>query len=599
MTRRLLVLGFLLLALVAAAPGAAPPLPPAEWTLEQVRTLADPAMDGRASGTAGADRAAAHIAAAFKAAGLTPAGEAGTYLQSFSVPTGLRLGTPNTLAMVSPASRPFALAKDFTPLSVSADGSLTADLVFVGYGITAPDLGYDDYAGLDVRDKVVLMMTREPRGQDAASPFRRDEAQHYAGREHKLINAREHGAAAVLIVAHPRTENARLPVLGGQGQSLGILAAAISGAAAEALLAPQGVKLGEVADAIDGALAPRSAPVTGVKVRVEAHVVRERGTALNVIGLLPGTDPALRGQAIVIGAHYDHLGRGGESSLAPDQVGQIHPGADDNASGTAVVMALARAFAGAGGAPRTLVFAAFSGEELGLLGSAEYVRRPAVPMDKTVLMANLDMVGRLREGRLYIGGIDSGAGLRPIVTEAARNLSLALELPASPFGPSDHTTFYVAGCPVLFFFTGVHADYHRPSDTWDRINAPGLTTVGTVVARVIAAVAAEPAAPAYVKLDAPPSRGVGGHGAFFGIVPSFGGGETAGLKITSVRPDSPAARAGVRAGDVIVKFAGVEVKTLEDLTFVLRGRRPGDEVPVVVLRDGRERTVRAVLSERP
>jgi Zn-dependent M28 family amino/carboxypeptidase len=318
-----------------------------------------------------------------------------------------------------------------------------------------------------------------------------------------------------------------------------------------------------------------------------------------VIGVLPGTDPALRGQAIVIGAHYDHLGRGGESSLAPDQVGQIHPGADDNASGTAVVMALARAFAGAGGAPRTLVFAAFSGEELGLLGSAEYVRRPAVPMDKTVLMANLDMVGRLREGRLYVGGIDSGAGLRPLVTEAARNLSLALELPPSPFGPSDHTSFYVAGCPVLFFFTGVHADYHRPSDTWDRINAQGLTTVGTVVARVIAAVAAQPTAPAYVKLDAPPSHGVGGHGAFFGIVPSFGGGATAGLKITGVRADSPAERAGVRAGDVIVKFADVVVKTLEDLTFVLRGRRPGDEVPVVVLRDGRERTVRAVLSERP
>src|SRR6266852_557401 len=297
MTRRLPVLGFLLLALVAAAPGAAPPLPPAEWTLEQVKTLADPAMEGRASGTPGADRAAAHIAAAFKSAGLTPAGEAGTFLQSFSVPTGLRLGTPNTLALVAPAARPFDLAKDFTPLSVSADGSLTADLVFVGYGITAPEVGYDDYTGVDVRGKVVLMMTREPRGHDRASPFRRDELQHYAGREHKLINARQHGAAAVLIVAHPRAESARLPVLGGQGHSLGVLAAAVSPATAEAMLAPQGIKLAEVADAIDSALAPRSAVVAGVKVRVEVTVVRERGTARNVIGVLPGTDPALRDQA--------------------------------------------------------------------------------------------------------------------------------------------------------------------------------------------------------------------------------------------------------------------------------------------------------------
>ena len=598
MTRRLLVLGFLLVALVAAAPGLAPPLPPEEWTLEQVKILADGAMEGRASGTPGADRAAAHIAAAFKSAGLTPAGEGGTFLQSFSVPTGLRPGTPNTLALVAPAAKPFDLAKDFTPLSVSADGSLTADLVFVGYGITAPEVGYDDYAGVDVHGKVVLMMTREPRGQDGASPFRRDELQHYAGREHKLINARQHGAAAVLIVAHPRAESARLPVLGGQGHSLGVLAAAVSRATAETLLAPRGIKLAEVADAIDSALAPRSAAVAGVKVRVEVTVVRERGTALNVIGLLPGTDSTLRDQAIVIGAHYDHLGRGGETSLAPDQIGQIHHGADDNASGVAVVMTLARAFAAAGGAPRTLVFAAFSGEELGLLGSAEYVRRPAVPLDRTVLMVNLDMVGRLREGRLYIGGIDSGTGLRSIVTEATRNLSLALELPASPFGPSDHTSFYVAGCPVLFFFTGSHADYHRPSDTWDRVNAQGLATVGTVVARVVAAVAAAPTAPAYVQIDAPASRGGRGYGAFFGIVPSFGDVGAAGVKITGVRPDSPAERAGVRAGDVIVKFAGVEVKTLEDLTFVLRGRRPGDEVPVVVLREGREETVRAVLSER-
>ena len=598
MTRRLLTLGFLLVALVAAAPGAAPLLPSAEWMLEHVKTLADPAMDGRGSGTPGADLAAAHVAAVFKAAGLTPAGDAGTYLQSFSVPTGLRFGTPNALAVVAPTPRTFALSTDFTPLSVSDNGSVTSALVFVGYGITAPELGYDDYAGLDVRDKVVLMLTREPRAQDAASPFRRDEAHHYAGREHKLINARQHGAAAVLIVSHPRTEDVPLPALAPPGQSLGIVAAAVSGATAEVLLASSGTKLAEVADAIDQALAPRSAPIAGVRVRLEVNVVRQRGTAYNVVGLLRGSDPALREQAVVIGAHYDHLGRGGETSMAPHQHGQIHPGADDNASGTAVLMALARAFAAAGGAPRTLVFAAFSGEELGLLGSAEYVRRPAVPLDKTALMVNLDMVGRLREGRLYVGGIDSATGLREVVTEATRDRGLSLELPPSPFGPSDHTSFYVAGCPVLFFFTGANSDYHRPTDTWDRIDAQGLATVGTVVARVVSTVAARPTAPAYVKLDAPPRRGGGGYGPVFGVVPAFGDGVLVGVKITGVRPGSPADKAGVRAGDVIVKFAGVDVKTLEDLTFVLRGRRAGDEVDVVVLRDGREHTVHAVLAER-
>lgn len=584
--------------LVTAAQGAVPSLPSAEWMLEEVKTLASPAMEGRASGTPGADLAATHVAAVFKAAGLTPAGEAGTFLQSFSVPTDLRLGTPNTLIVVGPTPRNLDLGKDYMPLTVSANGAVTGELIFAGYGITASDLGYDDYAGIDVRGKVVVVMSREPGSGDPASPFRRPEAHHYTERDYKIINARQHGAVAILLVPHPRSGNPPLPVPRGLSQAQGLLAAAVAQPTAEALLASSGLRLGEVADAIDASLAPRSASLAGVTVRIEVNLIRERGTARNVIGSLPGTDPALRDQAIVIGAHYDHLGRGGESSLAPDQHGQIHPGADDNASGTVAVMSLARAFAAAGGASRTLVFAAFSGEELGLLGSAEYVRRPPFPLDKTVLMVNLDMVGRLRDGKVYVSGIDSGTGLRAVVTQAARDLSLSPELPPSPFGPSDHTSFYVAGSPVLFFFTGIHADYHRPSDTWERINAPGIATVAAFVARVVTAVAAEPAAPAYVKLDAPRAGRGGGYGPVLGVIPEFGEGERPGVKISGVRPGSPAEKAGIRAGDVIVKFAGVDVKTLEDLTFGLRSRHPGDEVQVVVVRDGREQTVKAVLAER-
>jgi aminopeptidase YwaD len=599
-TRRLLGLACLLVALVAAAPATGPSLPSAEWMLEQVKTLADPAMEGRGSGTPGADRAAAHVAAVFKAAGLTPGGEGDTYFQPFSVPTGLHLGTTNTLAVAAPGGKRFDLGADFTPVSVSANGSTTGEVVFVGYGITAPDLGYDDYEGIDVRDKVVVMFAREPRSHDSASPFRRGVAQHYTGRDYKFINARQHGASAVLLASHPAGADLPLPALHGQGQSLGILAVAISRATVETLLAPAGRTPREVADAIDGALQPRSAPVPGMKVSLEVSVVRERGTTRNVVGVLRGRDPALREQAIVIGAHYDHLGHGGDTSAAPDRHGEIHPGADDNASGVALVMALARAYAAAGGAPRTLVFAAFSGEELGLLGSSEYIRRPPVPIDRTVLMVNLDMVGRLRGGRLYVGGVDSGDSLRGMVTEAARDLSLALELTANPIGPSDHAAFYLAGSPVLFFFTGGHADYHRPSDTWDRINAAGLTTVGALVARIVSTVAAGPERPAYVKVD-PPLAGnePRGYGAMFGVVPAFGEMETAGIRVVAVRPGSPAERAGVRSGDVVVKFDGVDVKTLQDLTFVLREHHPGDEVPVVFVRDGRQETVRAVLAARP
>ncbi len=566
--------------------------------LEEVKTLASPAMEGRGSGMPGADLAAAHVAAVFRAAGLTPAGDAGTFLQAFSVPTGLRLGSPNTLDVLAPVARRLAFGKEFTPLAVSANGVAAGEMVFVGYGITAPDLGYDDYAGVDVRDRVVVALAGEPRSQDPASPFRRPEAYHYGERSHKLINARQHGAAAILLVQHPRSEERQLPPLRGLSQPQGIVAAFLASAAADRLLGAAGLRLEELAATIDRTLAARSTRVTGATVRLEVNLVRERGTAHNVVGLLPGKDPALRDQAIVIGAHYDHLGRGGEGSLAPDGNGRIHPGADDNASGTVAVMALARAFAAAGGAARTLVFVAFSGEELGLLGSAEYIRHPAVPLDKTVLMVNLDMVGRLRDRRLYIGGVDSGTGLRALIAKLVGDLPLSPELRDSPFAPSDHTSFYVAGRPVLFFFTGAHADYHRPSDTWDRINSEGLAAVATLAGRIVTAVAAEPAPPIYVRIETPARASHGGYGPYFGILPEFGEGPSPGVRVTGVRAGSPAEKAGVRTGDVIVGFAGIDVKTLEDLIFALRGRRAGDEVQVVVLRDGRQEMVRAILGDR-
>ena len=572
---------------------------PAEWLLEQVRILSAPEMEGRASGTPGADRAARHIARIFQEAGLRAGGDNGGFLQPFQVPTGIRLGAPNALTRLAPAFSSLALGQEFTPLAVSADGSEVGKLVFVGYGITAPQFHYDDYAGLDVRGKIVLAMTREPRPQDPGSPFRRPEAYHYAQRSHKVINAREHGARGILLVTHPLVEREALPVLRGISQPLGILAAFITRAGAESLLAPSGKRLAELADAIDRGLAPRSFPVPGARVRMEVNLVRERGTTVNVVGILPGTDPQRKDETIVIGAHYDHLGRGGEGSLAPDQVGVIHPGADDNASGTAAVMALARAFAAAGGLPRTLVFVAFAGEEMGLLGSTHYVKRPALPLDKMALMLNLDMVGRIRDGKLYVAGAESGTGLRQMVADAAQGLGLSLRLLGDPFSPSDHTAFYAAGRPVLFFFTGAHGDYHRPTDTWEKLNPRGLETVTAFAARVVAAAARAAAPPAYVRLEAPRGRaGGGGYGPLFGVVPDFGETERPGVRISGVRPGSPAERAGVRTGDVIVKFAGFVVKTLDDLTFALRSKRPGDRVEVVILRDGREERVHATLVER-
>jgi hypothetical protein len=590
----------ILVALAVGLAQAAPlEIPAASWLLDQVKILSAPEMEGRSSGTPGADRAARHISRIFQEAGLKPGGDAGGFLQSFQVTTGIRLGSTNALTILAPSTRALALGKEFTPLSVSANGSEVGELVFVGYGISAPDLHYDDYAGLDVRGKLVLAITREPRSQDPSSPFRRPEAYHYSQRNHKIINAREHGARGIILVTHPEAKSEPLPTLRGVSQPWGILAAFVAREVGDALLVPSGKRLADLADAIDRSLTLHSFHVPGVRVRLAVSLVRERGIAANVVGILPGTDPRLKDEAIVIGAHYDHLGRGGEGSLAPDHVGAIHPGADDNGSGTAAVMALAKVFAAAGGLPRTLVFVAFAGEEMGLLGSSHYVKQPTFPLEKTVLMVNLDMVGRLRDGKLYVAGVDSGRGLRQLVTTAAEGLGLSLQLRGDPYSPSDHTAFYTRERPVLFLFTGAHSDYHRPTDTWEKLNPQGLEAVTTFAARVITAVASEPVPPAYVKLKASPGRARGsGYGPFFGVIPDFNETERPGVRISGVRPGSPADKAGVSAGDLIVKFAGVMVKTLDDLTFALRGKRPGDRVEVVIFRDGQEREVHATLEER-
>ena len=599
--RALAVAFLVVVATVPSLAGATLPAPSAERLLDDVKALSSPAMAGRRSGTPGADAAARHIAQAFRAAGLAPGGDAGGYEQAFEVPTRVRLGAPNSLTIAVRVGRTLTEGRDFTPLAVSGDGARSGAVVFAGYGITAPDLGYDDYAGIDVRGKIVVVMTGEPRGRDPASPFRSPEAYHYSERRHKLINAREHGAAAVLLVSHPGAASDTLPALAGVAQPWSVLAVAIVRPVADALLASAGTSLVAAANAIDRASAPQSFALPGVRVAIEVTLVRERRRTANVVGILRGADPALKDAAVVIGAHYDHLGLGGEGSLAPDAVGIVHPGADDNASGTAAIMELARGFAAAGAPPRTLVFVAFAGEEMGLLGSAEYVRRPPIPLDRTVAMVNLDMVGRPREGKVYVAGVDSGSGLRPLVSDAARGLPLQPELRGDPFAPSDQTSFYAAGHPVLFLFTGAHEDYHRPSDTWDKIDARELAAVTAFAGRIVAALATVASPPAYAKLEDTRSGGTAGgrgYGPFFGVVPDFGEPPRAGVKVNGVRAGSPAEHAGLRAGDILVRFGGVQVGTLDDLAFALRSHRAGDDVEVRWVRDGEERRGHARLQER-
>ncbi|MEX2147026.1 MAG: M28 family peptidase [Candidatus Rokuibacteriota bacterium] len=567
--RAVVVALLLILSGSTSALGRAPLVLPAAGELQSiVEALTAPGMDGRRSGTPGGDLAARRLAAAMGAAGLQPGGDHGTFLQSFVLAPGTRVGPESALEILTPGPRAFVPGVEWTPHGGSSHEDVTAPLAFAGYGVVAPEAAYDDYAAIDVRGRIALVL-------DGAPAF----VARKMSRLDKLIVARRRGARALLIVS------GALPSAGASGAPFGLVSAAVTAAVADALMAATGTTVAERAATIAGTRAPASA-VLPVQARVRAHLVPDDRRAVNVIGLLPGADPTLAQEAIVLGAHYDHVGVIG---------GAVHPGADDNASGTAVVLGLARAYAAAGGAGRTLVFALFGAEELGLIGSGHYVKHPSMPLGRTVAMLNFDMVGRMRDGQLHVGGVDSGSGLRDAVTESARAAGVTLTMRGSPYSPSDHTRFYTAGTPVLFFFTGTHPDYHAPGDTADRINTAGMARAAAVAAGVVARLE-RGTPPMYVRLPVPPPRTSRRSGApvFFGIG-ADGRSTWDALRLSQVVPGSAAERAGLRDGDVIVRFDDAAVGSLEELRTVLGTKRPGDTVEVVYLRDGRETTTSATL----
>jgi hypothetical protein len=321
------------------------------------------------------------------------------------------------------------------------------------------------------------------------------------------------------------------------------------------------------------------------------------GTGRNVIGILEGTDSRLRSEAVVVGAHYDHLGWGGVGSLAPDERA-VHNGADDNASGVAVLIETARALARSRPA-RTVVFIAFSGEESGLLGSAHYVANPTIPIERTRAMLNMDMVGRLGDGPLIVNGRGTAEEWPAIISAAADAQGISVVTGESGYGPSDHTSFYVRDIPVLHFFTNTHSDYHRPTDEWHLVDSIGLRQVAGLVTR-LARVAADGGTTLTVVrgVGRPPAAAQGGgYGAYLGSIPDFSPVER-GVRITGVRAGSPAEEAGLTGGDVIVRFDDQEITDIYAFTAALRSRKPGDPVTVTVLREGREVPVRVVLGSR-
>lgn len=560
---------------------------------EDIRQLADPAWEGRGAGTKGLENAAAFISARMKTLGLSPAGTDG-YYYPLEVTTDVIIDPGSTLS--DPSKSLWRAPYDFVPLVSSENGSVEAEVVFAGYGLKLPEKKIDDYAGLDVKDKIVVVLRDLP---DDLKEQKDKEINSKAALRYKVYQARELGAKAIILISQPprKGEPSDDPLLPlrpeGNIGGAGIIAVHARQAIVRGWLIRPGVDPNSKA-----AMTPRA---LGIKVKLSVQMTPKKATVRNVLGVVQGSDPSLSKEYVVIGAHYDHLGYGGAGSLAPDQNGIPHVGADDNASGTALLLAIAKAVATMPKKPaRSILFCAFAGEELGLLGSAAFVEKPTIPIEQMTAMLNMDMVGRLREQKIAVLGSQTAKEWTEIIEAANKELGLTLGLSGDGYGPSDQTSFYVKKIPVVHFFTGAHEDYHKPSDTWDKINADGGATVAKLVMRTALAVAAAPQRMAVIE-SAPPSPTGGGdsrgYGAYLGTIPDFGG-ATGGVKLSGVKKGSPAESAGLKGGDVLTSLAGKKLSSLEDMTYVLRELKPGEEVEITYLRDGKEQKTTAKLGKR-
>jgi aminopeptidase YwaD len=583
----------------------------AERITKHVQFLASDKLQGRRAGTSYADEAAAYIEKEFRSYGLKPASYSG-FLQPFTFISAVKLGEQNSFQIkTSKGARSLRVGEDFMPLAFSSPDPAAGDVVFVGYGISAPELQFDSYAGVDPKGKIVIVLRGSPDGDNPHGRFA-EYTQPGLEIQNKTLKAREKGARGVIFVSSETSfREDRLSRLRHDLNFLdsGIPTTIISTDAASSILASIGSSL-TAAEA--KAKEPQSAfAIKDVTVEFKTDVVKINGKSANVVAVLPGSDRQLASEYVIIGAHYDHLGLGGPESLAANPEGQIHHGADDNASGTAGLLELARVLAAERDKiKRSIMFIAFTGEELGLLGSGAYTKNPSIPLASTVAMLNMDMIGRLRNGSLFVGGVGTSPAWKPLMEK----LNSAAQITASSvgngsggrfklgfgedgFGPSDHQSFYVRDIPVLFFFTGTHDDYHKPSDTADKINAEGLKQVAEFVRDIAVDVANEQPRIAFTKVKVEQRPTGRGFRVYLGTVPNYSD-QSDGLKLDGVRPGSPAERAGLRAGDIVVKLGKMPIKNVYDYTYALGEMRGGEEVEAVIRRDGKEMTVKITPEKR-
>jgi hypothetical protein len=639
--------------------------------------LASDELKGRDTGSAEIEIAAEYIGKRFAELGFNTQLYDGTPFQSFVALTETTAGPDAENYLILSAADGTAVRfesnRSFRPMSLGSSGAVKSGVVFVGYGITAPDANFDEYAGLDVNGKVVIVLRGEPRRGRQDSALGAQQPTRYALFNAKIANAIAHGAAAVLLVNHEQgtqeglqsvknrldeqtkqlaeieaklgslpeaAVNTRNKLLETQQVALGQLEAlqkelelapeglltTNQGGSAEgdkqipvatigresfakflAMQNPEGESrtLVDIELAIDESMQPASFELQNVAADLQTGLIRNDVVAKNVLGELPGVGN-LAEETIVIGAHYDHVGMGGAGSLAPGTIA-IHNGADDNGSGTVTMLELAYRFAEAAKQAREnddqtprrrIVFMAFTAEERGLLGSKHYAREPRFPLESTVTMINLDMVGRLNDDEgLTIYGVESSPVFDGLIDQWNSQHQLPVIKDPSGYGPSDHTSFYEKGVPVMFFFTGLHSDYHRPSDDFEKINVEGMVRITDMVYQAAQHFATVAERPQYQKTG--PGAGIrrgGNRTAYLGVSMEEQG---TVVMVSALVDGGPAAKAGLQIGDTIVQVGGEGMNRIADVQRIINNKRPGDKLSLLVLRNNEEMTVEVTLERRP
>ena len=567
-------------------------------TRAHVEALASPRLEGRLTGSAGEGLASDYLVSELRKMGAKPLPGQADYRMAFDFTAGTRDGG-STVAMTAPGApgtpRTFSSRAEVQALSFSDNGDVTGDVVFAGYGIVVPDgqeFAYDSYATLDVKDKVVLVLRYFP--EDAEQKTKAILAR-YADLRYKALAARQRGAKALLMVTGPRSPNAGETVPMSFDTAIagsGIVAASINGTVANALFAATPDKTLQAAQqSLDDANPHATGFVLpGLTVTVHANVIREKRTGHNVVGYLPATDPTanISKPWVALGAHYDHLGHGeaGNTLAGKEDAGKIHFGADDNASGSAAVLAAGAALAGKP-RHRNVLLAFWSGEELGLLGSAAFVARPTVPLDQLAAYLNFDMVGRMQDNKLTVQAVGTSPAWGKIVEQANVLAGFDLQLQADPYQPTDVANFNAASVPCLTFFTGVHVDYHRPTDTADKIDYEDLDRVADFAVAILSRVENGEAAPEFTKVDQvlQPGGGRAGVRVFTGTIPDYSS-DAKGLLLSGVIGGGPAEQAGLQKGDVIVEIAGQTIANIYDYTYALDVLKIGQPAKVVYVRNG-------------